>query len=97
MKKQVWLITYDDTKLCDTISIVFDSRKEAEQCFESLKKTNDVVYLDRVMLFNSFKQYQDDLDIKDRTQLIENKSCKYLLPCGKCDKSNEKCSQYKII
>ena len=25
------------------------------------------------------------------------KSCKYLLPCGKCDKTDELCTQFKII
>ena len=30
-------------------------------------------------------------------QLTTIMSCKYLLPCGKCDKTDEMCSQYMEI
>ena len=29
--------------------------------------------------------------------LVQIKTCKYLLPCGKCDKTDLMCSQYHTI
>lgn len=30
-------------------------------------------------------------------QLTTIMSCKYLLPCGRCDKTNEMCTQYQEV
>lgn len=51
------------------------------------KSMSDPVSKVEMALKNSIK------DIKP----IEIKVCKYLLPCGKCDKTDQMCSQWQFV
>ena len=50
----------------------------------------------------TFEEWQEPIDfVQKHERLPINlqvvKTCKYLLPCGKCDKTDQMCSQYDWV